>query len=92
VSGTVLRVDGNPVQHGTITFNSMVPQSLSSMVVQPIIITATTDTSGNMTTVSLVQGMVLQVYVSDNGRTYPPMIGLVPMASTATFSQIITPA
>lgn len=89
VSGAVTRVDGSPVANGTVTFNSRVPQTIAGTVAQPLLVSSSTDGNGNLAAISLGQGLFLQIYVNDNGITYPPMAGLVPNAATATFNQLI---
>ena len=88
VSGVVYRVDGSVVKNVTITFNSAVPQIIAGLAVQPYIVSAVTDAEGDLQVIGLVQGLIVQIVVSDNGVTYPPMSGLVPTLATADFSQL----
>jgi len=90
VSGYVNRVDGTRAAYATCTFNSMVPQTIRGQNVQPLVISRDTDSTGLLTAVSLVQGLAMQVLVSDGGVTYPAASVLIPLLSQATFTQILT--
>lgn len=87
ISGAVYRVDGTPVRDGTITFDSRVPQTISGTTVQPLIISTVTDATGQLQALTLVQNLAVQIVVSDNGVTYPPMAGLIPAQASADFNQ-----
>lgn len=90
VTGVVYRTDGSVVINGVVTFDPRIPQTVSSgVLVQPLIVSATTDGEGDLQAITLTQGLFLQVLVSDNGVTYPPASGFVPYSATTTISQIL---
>lgn len=91
IHGQVMRVNGGPCAYATVTFNSSVPQNVAGQIVQPLIVSSSTDEQGELAEIALAQGLLIQVYVSDDGVTYPPMATLVPMADSATFSELMSP-
>lgn len=90
VNGPVNRGDGTSAPYATVTFNSMVAQSVQGHTVQPLVVSRDTDRTGLLIAVSLVQGLSMQVLVTDGGVTYPAATVLIPFLSAATFSQILT--
>ena len=87
VMGGVSRIDGSLMPYATVTFNSMVQQIVNGQTLQPFLVSRDTDDAGNLTAVSLVQGMAMQVLVSDGGVTYPAttvMIQRMPSACRRT--------
>lgn len=94
ISGTLQDPGGVAVVTANIRFAVVVPQLAAAILLVPRQISTTTDSSGNFT-LTLVQGISGTVIVeyppnsSDAIRRYEYAI-LVPTATTAAFSSLIT--
>lgn len=90
LSGQVLNVDGTPCANCTITLNPVTQQPLTtggtSYSSQPV--STTTDSNGNMTALSLPQGLIVNVTISENGATFGGYTAIVPFMASATFVQM----
>lgn len=90
LSGTVLNVDGSACANCTITLNPVTAQPLTTggttYTSQPI--STTTDANGVMTSISLPQGLIVNVTISENGATFGGYTAIVPFMSAATFTQM----
>jgi hypothetical protein len=88
ITGTVQNIDGSNCANCTVTFNSQVTQVLNGVTYQPLITSTTTDSSGNLTQITLPQGLAVQIQVSENGQTFAPYSAIVPFLSTVTFDEL----
>lgn len=88
ISGTLLNVDSTPCPSCTIFFNSLVTQVISSTTYQPQMKSTSTDANGVISPITLPQGLVVQITVSENGATFPPYTAIVPFLSSVTFDQL----
>jgi hypothetical protein len=88
ISGVLYNVDGSTCNNCTITFNSMVVQTINSVSVQPLIRSTKTDASGNVAPISLTQGLAVQIVVTENGITFPGTQGIVPFLPTSDISNL----
>lgn len=90
LSGVVLNVDTTPCANCTITLNPYTSQPITpggnSYTSQPV--STTTDSNGNMTPISLPQGLIVQVTISENGATFGGYTAIVPFIPAATFTQM----
>lgn len=86
ISGVVYDAAGSPLANAVITFNTLYVQVVSSNTINQTLISATTDSAGNLTPISLAQGVYVQITV--NGGA--PVTAIVPFSSTATFSSLIS--
>jgi len=90
VTGIVAQADGSPCEDATVTWDSVVTQVVNGQPVQPVIVSTSTDHSGNLQAISLVQGLVMQQRVTTIGVTYPPTTVIVPFLESCAFSQLQT--
>ena len=88
IGGVVMKVDGTVCATCTITFDSVVPQTIAGIVVQPILQSRSTDINGNLSPLSLPQGLVVQMTAYSQGVNFPPTSGIIPMATSSTYNQI----
>lgn len=86
VTGQILDVAGNPIPNVTVNFNSVTVQVVQGNTIQASIFSSTTDANGNLTPITLPQGLFVQVTIA----TGPPYIVQVPTANTATFASLAT--
>lgn len=86
ISGVVYDAAGAPLANAVITFNTLYVQVVSSNTINQTLVSATTDASGNLTPISLAQGVYVQITV--NGGA--PVTAIVPFSSTASFSSLIS--
>lgn len=90
LTGQVFNIDGTPCANCTITMNPVTQQPLvtggTSYTLQPI--STTTDANGNLAAVSLPQGLIVLITVSENGATFGGYTAIVPFMSAATFTQL----
>ena len=92
ITGQVFNPDGTALVNGTVQFNSMVQQTLQGNVtIPPTQISTTTDTTGTMKPIAIVQGLQGQfVFCSPaQGGCGNPTPVLIPVASTANISAIL---
>jgi len=92
ITGQVFNPDGTPLVNGTVQFNSIVQQTLQGNVtIPPTQISTTTDSTGTMKPISIVQGLQGQfVFCSPaQGGCGNPTPVLIPVASTANISAIL---
>ena len=89
ITGAVQLPDGSGCAKCTITVNSLVPQTVSSQLINPVIISVVTDASGNLSGFNVAQGLAVQVTISTaSGTTGTPFTVIIPFASTVTFSSL----
>lgn len=88
ITGTVQNIDGSNCANCSVTFDSQITQVLNGVTYQPLIASTTTDALGNLTAISLPQGLTVQIAVSENGQTFAPYTAIVPFLSAATFDQL----
>ena len=90
LTGQVLNVDGTPAANAIITFNPVTQQPLTTggtaYTNQPV--STTTDSNGNLTSISLPQGLIVQISIQENGATFGGYTAIVPFMSSATFVQM----
>lgn len=90
LTGLVSNIDGTPAANATVTFNPVAQQPLTtggaSYTLQPT--STTTDATGNLVPISLPQGLIVLITVSENGATFGGYTAIVPFMSTATFTQM----
>jgi len=92
ITGQVFNPDGTALVNGTVQFNSLVQQTLQGNVtIPPTQISTTTDTTGTMKPIAIVQGLQGQfVFCSPaQGGCGNPTPVLIPVASTANISAIL---
>lgn len=91
ITGTVLNLDGSACALCTITFDPGVPQPIvnggQAYTSQPV--STMTDSFGNLTAISLPQGLVARVSIAQNGANYGGFSVLIPAQSSVTFSQLL---
>jgi hypothetical protein len=90
VSGPVTRADGTTAVYATVTFNARDVQVIDGQAIQPFLVSSSTDDTGTLQAINLVQGLMLQVKVSDGGVTYPASTVMVPATATANFSDLFS--
>lgn len=93
ITGQVLRGDGSAFAGATLTFTNLVTQVAQNVTVPPTVITATTDTNGNInggSGISLIQGVFLKVAITFNGNMYSQWSALVPNVSATTFANLVS--
>lgn len=86
ISGVVYDAAGNPLPNAVITFNTLFTQVVTSNTINQTLLSTTTDVSGNLTPITLAQGVYVQITV--NGGA--PVTAIVPFSSTASFSALIS--
>ena len=61
VSGVVYAPDGSTIDNGTVTFTpaGQVPQIIGGQAIYPKYVSTTTDSSGNLVPISLLQGAAM---------------------------------
>lgn len=92
ITGTVFNPDGTPLKSGQVQFNSVVQQTLQGgAVIPPTFISANTDANGNISAMSIVQGLQGQfTFCSPSaGGCGNPTPVLIPVAPTADISAIL---
>lgn len=92
ITGQVFNPDGTPLVNGTVQFNSIVQQTLQGGVtIPPTQISTTTDATGTLRPISIVQGLQGQfVFCSPaTGGCGNPTPVLIPVASAADISAIL---
>lgn len=93
ITGTVLKPDSTPCASCTITFTptGSVPQIISGIPYYPTTVFTTTDASGVMTAISLIQGANMTVTITDsNGQVSAPVQTGVAMNSGETIAQLLS--
>jgi hypothetical protein len=88
ISGVLQNVDSTTCNNCTIFFNSQVTQVISGVTYQPLMKSTSTDGSGNISPITLPQGLVVQISVTENGQTFAPYSAIVPFLSAVTFNQL----
>lgn len=93
VTGQVLNAAGNAFANGTITFDSVVGQTVGGNYIPASTAIATTDINGNINGgagINLIQGLILRISLTSNGNMYAQWSALVPSVSSAGFVNLIT--
>jgi hypothetical protein len=92
ITGVVNDAAGSAVANATIYFNSLNTQIISGTAIAPVLKSATTDASGNISSIALVQGLFLQVTICQAGGAGcgAPQTGFIPQISTTTFANILS--
>lgn len=85
ITGVVYGPSLTPVANATITFDSVVVQTVMSGTIAPVVISTTTDANGMLAPISLVQGLSIQVTINN----FAPTAALVPYASSVDFSDLL---
>ena len=61
IYGPVYHLDGSVAPNCTLTFKSLFPQTINNLAVQPLIVSRSTDADGNLSPLTLAQGLVVQI-------------------------------
>lgn len=88
ITGIVYNVDGTICANCTLQFNAQIQQTVSGTTVQPLLVATRTDGSGNIQSISLPQGLTVQITVSENGVTFSPYQAIIPFMSSVDFSSM----
>lgn len=86
ISGQVFNVDGTPAANATITFNPVVSQSVGGTLYTAQPTFTTTDNNGNLTAITLPQGLLVQITIQENGANFPTYTVIVPFMSSVSFT------
>jgi hypothetical protein len=87
ISGQVQLPDGSPAKNVVVTFDSVRTQVVQgSFTIAPVRVSSVTDSNGDLTAISLAQGLVVQISVG--GAT--PFTAVVPFLTSAQFSELAT--
>jgi len=88
ISGQVLKPDGTPDANDVVWFvPSPKTQVVGGNTVTASPVSTPTDANGNLTAISLIQGLVVQI--SFLGGSSAAVAGYVPLASTATIQAVL---
>ena len=88
ITGTVTNIDGTTCNNCTVMFNSLETQVISGVTYQPLLVSTKTNGAGVLSSITLPQGLAVQVTVSEAGTTFPSYTAIVPFLSSATFDQL----
>ena len=88
ITGVLTNVDSTTCNYCTITFNSLVQQTISGTTYPPQLVSTKTDGSGNISSITLPQGLAVQISIFENGTSFPAYTAIVPFLSTVTFNTL----
>jgi hypothetical protein len=93
VSGVVYAPDGTTIDNGTVTFApaGQVPQIIGGQAIYPKYVSTTTDASGNLTPISLLQGAAMNVTICQAGGSACSALVYVsvPAESSVSFALLL---
>jgi hypothetical protein len=93
VSGVVYAPDGSTIDNGTVTFTpaGQVPQIIGGQAIYPKYVSTTTDSSGNLVPISLLQGAAMNVTICQAGGSAcsAPVYVSVPAESSVSFGLLL---
>jgi hypothetical protein len=88
ISGVIQNADTTPCANCAVQFNSMVTQIVNSVSIAPQIVSTKTDSNGNLTPITINQGLSVQITITENGQTFAPFGAIIPNQPAATFSNL----
>lgn len=88
ITGQVLNPDSTAFANGQVVFTTNAVQVVNGTTINPMSVVANTDTNGNISSISLAQGLVVSVALCKFGACGASYPGVIPVASTATFGNI----
>ena len=93
VSGVVYAPDGSTIDNGTVTFTpaGQVPQIIGGQAIYPKYVSTTTDSSGNLVPISLIQGAAMNVTICQAGGSACSALVYVsvPAESSVSFALLL---
>jgi hypothetical protein len=93
ISGAVYAPDGSTINNGTVTFApaGQVPQIIGGQAIYPKYVSTTTDSSGNLVPISLLQGAAMNVTICQAGGSACSALVYVsvPAESSVSFALLL---